>query len=95
MNILIENHDTLEYLTPAGQWTKNPLDGKRFPATVTAFRTAKLEAIGKFNIVCHIPGTNQFVNLDHGRGKGLPAVSLPQALAEAEASRPPDGIRSS
>lgn len=77
MNILIENHDTLEYLTPAGLWTKNPLDGKRFPATETAFRVAKLEAIGKFNIVCHIPGTNQFVNLDHGRGKGLPIVSPP------------------
>ncbi len=95
MNILIENHDTLEYLTPAGQWTKNPLDGKRFPATATAVRVAKLEAIGKFNIVCHIPGTNQFVNLDHGRGKGLSAVSPPQAPAEAETSRLPDGMRSS
>lgn len=74
MNILIENNDTLEYLTNAGQWTKNPLGGKSFPATRTAFRAAKLEAIGKFNIVCHIPQTNQFVNLDHGRGAGLPAA---------------------
>ena len=74
MNILIENQDTLEYLSSAGQWTKNPLSGKRFPATAIAFRAAKLEAIGKFNIVWHIPGTNQFVNLDHGRGKGLPAA---------------------
>ena len=71
MNILIENHDTREYLTQEGHWTKNPLDGKHFPATATAFRAAKLEAIGKFNIVCHIPGTNQFVNLDHGRGTGM------------------------
>lgn len=75
MNILIENNDTLEYLTPAGQWTKNPLDGKFYPATRIAFRAAKLEAVGKFNIVCHIPETNQFINLDHGRGAGLPAVS--------------------
>jgi hypothetical protein len=71
MNILIENCDTLEYLTEAGQWTKNPHDGRRFPATATAFQTAKREAIGTFNIVCHIPATNQFVNLDHGRGRGL------------------------
>ena len=83
MNILIENHDTLEYLTPAGQWAKNPLAAKRFPATATAFRAAKLEAIGKFNIVCHIPQTNQFINLDHGRGKGLPVTG-----AEAAAGSP-------
>jgi hypothetical protein len=74
MNIIIENNDTLEYLTREGQWTKNPLDGKRYPATQIAFRAAKLEAIGKFNIVCYIPDTKQFINLDHGRGAGLPAV---------------------
>lgn len=72
MNILIENHDTLEYLTVAGQWTKNPLEGRHFPATVAALQVAKREPIGKFTIVCHIPETDQFINLDHGRGKGLP-----------------------
>jgi hypothetical protein len=75
MNILIENSETLEYLINAGQWTKNPLDGRHFPATGTAFKVAKQEAIGKFNIVCHIPMTNQFINMDHGRGQGLPEVS--------------------
>jgi hypothetical protein len=75
LNILIENNDTLEYLTPAGQWTKNPLNGKCYPATRIAFRAAKQEAIGKFNIVCHIPKTNQFINLDHGRGTGSPTVA--------------------
>jgi hypothetical protein len=76
MNILIENHDTLEYLTEAGQWTKNPLKGRRFPGSPAAFQIAKAETIGKFNIVCHIPATNQFVNLDHGRGKGVPAEEV-------------------
>ena len=75
MNILIENNDTLEYLTSAGLWTKNPLNGKCYPASRIAFQAAKQEAIGKFNIVGYIPGTDQFVNLDHGRGAGLPAVS--------------------
>jgi hypothetical protein len=83
MNILIENNDTLEYLTPAGQWTKNPLSGKSYPATKAAFRAAKQEAIGKFNIVCHIPATNQFINLDHGRGSGLPDVAEESAAAVA------------
>jgi len=74
MNILIENGDTLEYLTEAGLWTKNPSDGKTFPATKAALQVARREAIGKFNIVCHIPQTDQFINLDHGRGKGLPEM---------------------
>jgi hypothetical protein len=83
VNILIENNDTLEYLTPAGQWTKNPLNGKSYAATRIAFRAAKLEAIGKFNIVCYIPETNQFINMDHGRGAGLPVVGaeIPATIA--------------
>ncbi len=70
MNILVENQDTQEYLTEAGGWTKNPLEGKRYPVSRAAFRAAKQSAIGKFTVVCHIPGTNQFVNLNHGRGTG-------------------------
>jgi hypothetical protein len=88
MNILIENQDTLEYLTGEGQWTKNPRDGRSFPATKTAFQAAKQEAIGKFNIVCHIPQTDQFINLDHGRGKGLAtldATASVESSTEAEA----------
>jgi len=72
MHILIENNTTFEYLTSTGTWTKNPRDGKHFPATMTAFRVAKQGTIGRFNIVGHIPETNQFINLNHGLGKGLP-----------------------
>ncbi len=79
MHILIENSETLEYLTNGGKWTKNPEAGKRFAATTVAFQAAKQEAIGRFNIVFHIPDTNQFVNLDHGRGRGLPEAGLPEA----------------
>ena len=75
MNILVENNETLEYLTETGQWTKNPLKGRQFTATTIAFEAAKHEPIGRFNIVCHITQTNQFINLDHGRGKGHEAVS--------------------
>jgi len=71
LNILIENADSLEYLTETGQWTKNPCDGRRFPASMVAYQFAKRETVGKFNIVGHISATHQFVNLDHGRGKGL------------------------
>lgn len=70
MYILIENCDTLEYLIDGGHWTKNPREGRRFPSRNMAFQFAKNESMGKFNIVCHFAATNQFVNLDHGRGKG-------------------------
>jgi hypothetical protein len=70
MNILIENNDTLEYLMVTGLWTKNPLTGKLFPDTRAACMAAKQEAIGKFNVVGHMPGTGQLINLDHGRGIG-------------------------
>jgi hypothetical protein len=75
MNILIENPHTNEYLTPAGHWDKDPLVGKAFGTSKLAVRTAKQEPIGEFNVVFHIPDTNQFVNLDHGRGRGLPQQS--------------------
>lgn len=94
VNILIENCDTLEYLTEAGKWTKNPCDGRRFPATAAALQIAKREPIGKFNIVCHIPGTNQFINLDHGRGRGLPIAAPSPAPPGTEAMPAAGGKRS-
>jgi hypothetical protein len=77
MQILIENADSLEFLMPTGEWTRNPVGGKSFPTTRMAVRAAKQEAIGRFNVVCHIPTTNQFVNLDHGRGTGAPEEAVP------------------
>ena len=75
MNILIENDETLEYMVTAGKWSKDPRAGKRFRVSDEAFKLAKAEPIGEFTIVFHIPETNQFVNLDHGRGKGVPAMA--------------------
>ena len=69
MNILIEDAETLEYLANNGKWTKNAAAGKSFGATEAAFDVAKNEPIHNFNIVCYIPKTKQFVNLDHGQGK--------------------------
>lgn len=71
MNILIENPDTNEYLTGTGLWDKEPQAAKVFGTARLAVRAAKQEPVGKFNVVLHIPTTNQFVNLDHGRGKGI------------------------
>ena len=71
MNILIEDAETLQYLASNGRWSKNAADGKTFGTTDIAFQTAKKEPIGQFNIVSYISQTRQFINLDHGRGKGL------------------------
>jgi hypothetical protein len=70
MNILIEDAETLKYLTSDNHWTRNVSEGKNFGATEAAFDVAKKEPIGKFNIVFYISQTKQFVNMDHGRGKG-------------------------
>ena len=74
MNILIENAETLEYLADNGRWTKKPAEGTPFPATRDAFAAAKNEPIGKFNIVRYFPDTEQFINMDHGSGKGASSV---------------------
>ena len=70
MNILIEDAEKLEYLAKDGLWTKNAAEGKKFEATETAFQIAKKESINRFNIVYYITQTEQFINMDHGRGKG-------------------------
>ena len=71
MNTLIENAESLEYLTISNQWSKKAADGKCFGNTGTAFDAAKKELIGKFNIVGYICQTGQLINLNHGRGKGV------------------------
>lgn len=75
MNILIEDAEKLEYLTSSNQWTKNAAEGKDFGATEDAFAFAKQELIGKFNIVAYLSITKQFINMNHGRGKGAAETS--------------------
>jgi len=72
MNILIEDAEKLEYLTSNNEWTKNVGKGKDFRATGDAFAAAKKEPMGRFNIVGYFAETKQFINLNHGKGKGLP-----------------------
>jgi hypothetical protein len=75
MNILIEDADSLKFFTGEGLWTKTVKDGKHYAGTAAAFKAAKLESVGKFNIVGYIGETRQFINLDHGRGKGAAEVA--------------------
>ena len=85
MNILIEDAETLEYFTSDNKWTKKASEGKNFGATEAAFAVAKKEPIGKFNIVFYIPQTKQFINMDHGRGKGVAEASPVGETAHAAA----------
>ena len=75
MNIIIEDAESLKFFTGEGRWTKNVIESRRYPGTALAFKAAKQEPVGKFNIVGYITETKQFINLDHGRGKG--AVEVP------------------
>jgi hypothetical protein len=75
MNIIIEDAESLKFFSGDGRWTDNVAEGKRFARTGLALKAAKQEPVGRFNIVGHIPATGQFINLDHGRGKG--AAEMP------------------
>ena len=75
MNILIEDAESLKFFTGEGLWSKMATEGKRYAGTASAFKAAKQEPVGKFNIVGYISETKQFINLDHGRGKGV--VEIP------------------
>jgi len=70
MNILIEDAETREFLASGGGWTKKPDQGAKFATTRAAFAVAKAETMGKFNIVRYFAETAQFINMDHGSGKG-------------------------
>jgi hypothetical protein len=69
MNILIENAESLEYLTADNSWSKKPSEGKNFGGVKAALAIGKKELIGKFNIVWFFQDTQQFINLEHGRGQ--------------------------
>jgi hypothetical protein len=76
MNILIEDADSLKFFTNDGLWSKTVTEGKYFSGTASAFKAAKQEAVGKFNIVGYVTETKQFINLDSGKGKGAAEVAV-------------------
>ena len=81
MNILIENPESLEFFVEEGLWSKKSAEAHHFTSTVHALRIAKQEPVGKFNIIGYFPTTWQFVNLNHGRGKGLAESVTDQPVA--------------
>ncbi len=83
MNILIEDAETLEYLAGDNKWTKKVSEGRTFKATEAAYQVAKKEPIGRFNIVFYIAQTEQFINMNHGRGRGPGEVSPIAEIAPA------------
>ena len=75
MNIIIENPESMEFFAGDGRWSKKAAEGRLYGGTILAFRAAKQEPVGRFNIVGYFPDSRQFVNLDHGRGKGASEVA--------------------
>jgi hypothetical protein len=75
MNIIIEDAESLKFFTGEGLWSKTATEGKPYAGTALACKAAKQESVGKFNIVGYIAETKQFINLDHGRGKGAAEVA--------------------
>jgi hypothetical protein len=70
MKFLVENAESLEYLGNSGKWCKDPGKGRDFGTVQSAKASAKLEPIGKFNIVGYLSKSGQLINMDRGTGKG-------------------------
>ena len=84
MNILIENPESLEFFVGEGRWSKNITEAQPFRSTAHAFRVGRQEPVGRFNVIGYFPTTWQFVNLDHGRGKGVVEAVGDQPISPAE-----------
>ena len=65
MNLLIENCETQEFLTPAGKWSSNPLEGEIFSSSTVALRAVSHDPIEKFNLVFVDPQANPFLRLNY------------------------------
>jgi hypothetical protein len=81
----IENAEEVEYLTEHGQWTKKPSEGACFASTGAAYAVAKKQPIHQFNIVQFFGLNGQFINLDHGSGRGKESGSI-QPTPQSQAS---------
>ena len=68
MTILVENADTLEYLTTDGRWTKKMDQAATYRSSTLAKASANSAAIGRFNIIGANQKSSQIVNLDEGCG---------------------------
>jgi len=75
MNILIEDAETLQYLTSNSQWTKNASKAKTSGPPKRPFRLRKKNRSAGLTSFFTSPKTRQFINMDHGRGKGLAEAS--------------------
>ena len=68
MKILIEDAETLEYLTPRGHWTKSSVEAAGYPSSATAKIAGAKAPIGRFNIIGSFANSPQITNLDDGCG---------------------------
>ena len=67
MRLLFENSQTREYLTPLGDWSKNPGEGKIFLSITAALKFPSPGTIEQFNIVFLDPQANQYLKLNFRR----------------------------
>jgi hypothetical protein len=70
MHIHIENPETTEFLNLTDGWSRQLIEAKIFPNITAAMRAGRQLAVGRFNVIGHLPGGSQYLNLQHGRGTG-------------------------
>ena len=70
MKICIEDATTLEFLTPAGRWTKSTKEAATYPNSQLAKQAGAKIPIDRFNVVGFFKDSPQLTNLDEGKGSG-------------------------
>jgi hypothetical protein len=70
MKIHVENAETLELLTPSGDWTTNINKAAIYSNSTTAKHAGAAAPIGKFNVIGTFRNFPQITNLDEGCGTG-------------------------
>jgi hypothetical protein len=68
VKIIIEDAETLEFLTSEGRWTKDLARAAAFPNSAAAKTRGSAIPIGRFNVVGSFARWPQLTNLDEGCG---------------------------
>jgi hypothetical protein len=68
VKIIIENAETLEFLTSDGRWSKDVTRAAAFPNSNAAKARGVTFPIGRFNVVGAFATSPQLTNLDEGFG---------------------------
>jgi hypothetical protein len=71
MKVLIKDPELRQYLAAGGGWTANVDEADDFIVTTIAYNFARQRMPSHFEIVLHLPETNELIVFAEGLGRAL------------------------